>query len=230
MSSPTVCLFDIDGTLVSTGGAGRRAMERGFAQITGSSTACAGFSMAGMTDRRIVRTGLAALGLRTSERAIDRVLAAYLLALAEELETANNFKVLPGACDLLRSLARHPATAIGLGTGNVKRGARLKLRRGGVWNRFRFGGFGCDAEERAAVIAAGAARGAHRLQVPLDHCKVWVIGDTQLDVKAARDNGYCSVAVATGGISLAQLAQCEPTVLTASLQDPVVLKTLIGAT
>ncbi|MBM4342686.1 MAG: haloacid dehalogenase-like hydrolase [Deltaproteobacteria bacterium] len=226
---PTIVLFDVDGTLVQTGGAGRRAMEHGFAQVTGRPDACTGFSLAGMTDRAIARAGLRAVGTADTEAAIDAVLAAYLGALDRELAGADGYRVLDGVVELLAALAGRPDLAVGLGTGNLRDGARLKLARGNLWRCFGFGGFGCDAEDRVALVRAGAERGAQALGAPLDHCAVWVVGDTARDVNAAHGNGFFCLAVASGGADLAALRQCGPRAAVATLADSAVVSLLSGA-
>lgn len=220
----TVLLFDIDGTLVSTGGAGRRAMIGAFAEL-GAPGALDGVSFAGMTDRAIARAGLRALTAEVTESAIDRVLDAYLARLEAELgrsegreatddgprgaaEDGARYRVLPGVPALLASVRDLPGVAVGLGTGNVRRGAYAKLARGALDAAFAFGGFGCDAEDRVELLRAGARRGAERLGAPLEACRVIVIGDTPKDVAAARGIGARSVGVGTGGYAPADLAAC----------------------
>jgi phosphoglycolate phosphatase len=200
---PTVLLFDIDGTLVTTGGAGRRAMERAFAQLHGRPDVLASFSFAGMTDRAIVRRGLGALGVPSHDEAIDALLAAYLAQLAHEVEQVApaDYRLHPGVSEAVAAACARAGFAVGLGTGNVREGARVKLQRVGIFERFAFGGFGCDHEERAELLRCGARRGAERLGVALDACRVVVIGDTPRDVEAARDIGAHCIGVATGPYS-----------------------------
>src|SRR4051812_5366698 len=146
---PTVYLFDIDGTLILTGGAGRRAVAAAFTEVHGPEGAVAiDFSFAGMTDRAIVRTGLHALGVgeSDSDAAVGPILDAYLLHLEREVGSAGAYRVLPGVNDVLGWLLPMASTsriAIGLGTGNVKKGAYTKLARGSLHQSFAFGGFGC---------------------------------------------------------------------------------------
>ncbi|MGA9525685.1 MAG: haloacid dehalogenase-like hydrolase, partial [Myxococcaceae bacterium] len=148
---PTVLLFDIDGTLVTTGGAGRRALGRSFEVMFGRADACTHFRFDGMTDRAIVRSGLQAIGEADSEDAIDRVLSKYVAVLEEEVARVpdSRFYLHRGMLDALDSAAGRSEYAIGLGTGNIREGAKVKLSRVGVHERFAFGGFGCDAEDRA---------------------------------------------------------------------------------
>jgi len=201
----TVLLFDIDGTLVSTGGAGRRAMVGAFATLHGKDDVFEGTSFAGMTDRAIARHGLRGLVAEVTEAEIDRALETYLRLLEEELAKADGYRVLPGVMALLESLDGLPGVAIGLGTGNVRRGAYAKLARGGLDRAFAFGGFGCDAEDRTELLRTGARRGADALGVPLERCRVVVIGDTPKDVAAAQGIGARCIGVGTGSYSAADL-------------------------
>lgn len=203
----TILLFDIDGTLVSTGGAGRRAMVSAFVEITGRSDVFEGTSFAGMTDRAIARHGLRAAGLADAESDIDRALELYLERLEAEVAKSEGYRVLPGVAPLLDVLAREAGVAIGLGTGNVRRGARTKLARGAIHERFAFGGFGCDAEDRIELLRAGAVRGAAALGRPLPECRVVVIGDTPKDVHAALGLGAICVGVGTGGFPPEKLVE-----------------------
>jgi len=209
MSRPTVLLFDVDGTLISTDGAGRRALERAFAARHGSDAACR-FTLAGMTDRAIARAGLEGIGVDASEEAITALLEAYVGLLDAELRASRNFRVLGGIEAALTAAASRPGFAVGLGTGNLRAGAQKKLLHAGLWERFAFGGFADDSEERAALVRAGAERGARRLGAPLSRCRVVVIGDTPLDVAAARANGFESFAVASGPVPLDELTASRP--------------------
>jgi phosphoglycolate phosphatase-like HAD superfamily hydrolase len=204
----TVLLFDIDGTLVSTGGAGRRAMVGAFASLHGKDDVFEGTSFAGMTDRAIARQGLRGLLAEVTEAEIDRALDTYLTLLEVELAKADGYRVLPGVMALLESLHGMPDVAIGLGTGNVRRGAYAKLARGAIDGAFTFGGFGCDAEDRTELLRAGARRGAEMLGVPVDRCRVVVIGDTPKDVAAAKGIGARCIGVGTGSYTAADLTSC----------------------
>ncbi len=233
---PTILLFDLDGTLVSTGGAGRRAIERAFnvlfAERGGAREACGHFSFAGMTDRAIARGGLQALGIAPSEEAIAQVLATYVELLDAELAPAKapGFRVLAGVREVLDRAAARREVATGLGTGNVVAGARKKLTACGLWERFAFGGFADDSEDRPELILAGARRGAERLAQPLARCRVVVIGDTPRDVSAATANRFESLAVATGQHPLEELATTGATLAVRDLADARVAEALFGAT
>jgi phosphoglycolate phosphatase-like HAD superfamily hydrolase len=200
----TVVLFDIDGTLIDCGGAGRRAMESAFERRHGRADACASIAFGGMTDRAIVRRGLEAIGSVVDADTIDALIADYLELLASSLPNVQSFRVIESA----KALIEHTESlgfAVGLGTGNVRRGAMLKLGRASLADRFAFGGFGCDAEDRAELLMRGAERGAELLGLAREGCRVLVVGDTPRDVSAAHTIGAQCLAVTTGRHGFAEL-------------------------
>lgn len=227
---PRVLLFDIDGTLVDCGGAGRRAMERGFADRVGRSDVL-DFGFGGMTDRAIARQGLRAAGLEPAQGDIDALVERYLVHLEVELARAEGFRVLAGVTAMLDSLdasAARAEVAVGLGTGNVAAGAELKLARGGLSRRFGFGGYGCDAEDRAALLRQGAERGAARLGRALDAVEIVVVGDTPRDVHAGQAIGARVLAVSTGRFDAAALRAAGADEVLASLASPAAVALLCG--
>lgn len=228
MKRTTILLFDIDGTLIDTGGAGRRAMERAFAKQTGRADACR-FGFDGMTDRSIARKGLSAIGHEPTEQAIDDLLRAYLDALEPEVVSSPSFTTHPGVERALEGASRRERTVVGLGTGNVREGARIKLERPGLFERFSFGGFGCDHEERAELLRVGAARGAKLLEETLENCRVVVIGDTPKDVAAALAIGAECLAVATGRFGVEELFRAGATRVVRSLAEDEALGMLLEA-
>ncbi|XXF75510.1 HAD family hydrolase [Myxococcaceae bacterium GXIMD 01537] len=200
---PTVLLFDIDGTLVTTGGAGRRSMERAFQQLHGRGDACDSFSMSGMTDRAIVRKGLSGIGVDAAEPRIDAVIDSYLAHLTEEVRKVDDhkYRLHPGMREAVTAARALKDVAVGLGTGNVRRGAQVKLERVNIYDQFSFGGFGCDNEDRVELIRHGAMSGAALLGIPVGECRVVVIGDTPKDVHAAKGIGAVCIGVGTGNFS-----------------------------
>ena len=226
---PLVVLFDIDGTLVSCDGAGRRAMKAAFADITGDAEALEAIRFAGMTDRSIVRAGLWARRAAgrgdghdhsaEDDATIDAVLMRYLsmlpMVLAEQVP-----RVLAGAPALVDLLRGRADAVVGLGTGNLAAGAREKLGAVGLWERFSFGGFGSDREERPALLEVGARRGAARLGVDRGGAEVVVIGDTPADIGAARAIGARCLAVSTPTFSVDALREAGADRSVASLSDP----------
>ncbi len=196
--TPTVLLFDIDGTLLSSSGAGRRAMEAALHDHTGREDLCR-FGFDGMTDRAIVRMALAAAGHAAPALALlDAVLDTYVARLRHELAEPGDYHLYPGIAPALEAARGRAGVALGLGTGNIRRGAALKLGRVGIDHYFAFGGFGCDHEERPAILRTGAERGAALLGRDVASCRVVVVGDTPRDVAAARAIGAECVGVGTG--------------------------------
>ncbi|HVY28887.1 MAG TPA: HAD family hydrolase [Polyangiaceae bacterium] len=206
MSRPTVLLFDVDGTLVSLGGVGRRAFERTFARLHGRADILAQVRFDGATDRATTRTLLELIGAPATDPDIDAILAAYLGELQVEIarSSASAFVVHPGVERAVHA-SRQRGAAVGLGTGNIREGARLKLECVNLFHHFDFGGFGDDHELRVELIRRGAERGAARLGRPLPECRVLVIGDTPKDVDAARGIGAESLGVGTGSFTAQQL-------------------------
>lgn len=230
MQAPaTILLFDLDGTLVLTGGVGRRAMANAFAELHGKRDVFEDLSFAGMTDRAIARHGLRRVLDEIPASEIDRFLDAYLRILESELPKADGYQVLPGVVTLINSLASERDHALGLGTGNIRRGAYAKLARAEIGEAFTFGGFGCDAEDRTELLRTGAERGAAKLGRPLSECRIVVIGDTPKDVAAAKGIGATCVAVATGGFTCEQLLACGAEHVFATLAEEGVRDVLVGA-
>jgi phosphoglycolate phosphatase-like HAD superfamily hydrolase len=226
---PTVFLFDIDGTLLTCGGAGRRSMEGAFRDALGTrGVSAVAFSFGGMTDRAIIRAGLLNVGVEALSPAIDRLLEAYLTRLEDEVVRSGGYRVHPGVAPLLAWLSTIERAAVGLGTGNVRRGAYAKLARGALADAFPFGGFGCDAEERSSLLGVGAARGADALGAPLAECRVVVIGDTPKDVAAARAIGADCVGVGTGGFEPPTLRALGALAAFPTLEDDGVRDALLG--
>jgi phosphoglycolate phosphatase-like HAD superfamily hydrolase len=229
VARPTVLLFDIDGTLITSGGAGRRAMERTFERRYGSREACH-FRFDGMTDFQIMRQAMTVLGVEPTRRVMDEGIATYLELLAEEVARVDDaaYRLHAGITAALVA-ARKRGHGIGLGTGNVHPGARLKLERVGVFEEFAFGGFGSDAEDRTELLRHGAERGARHVGAPLAACRVVVIGDTPKDVAAAQGIGAECIGVGTGSFKVAELAAAGATHAFDSLSAPGALDALLGA-
>jgi len=226
---PTVLLFDIDGTLVTTGGVGRRAVDRAFERAHGRADACSGIRFDGMTDRSITRLGLTAIGVAATDQAIAHLLDIYLGELQAELRLASPevYRVHVGVPEALAGASAR-GMALGLGTGNLQEGARLKLEHVGLYHHFGFGGFGSDHEQRVDLIRVGAARGAQQLGLPVSDCRVVVIGDTPKDVDAARGIGAESIGVGTASFSAQQLLEHGATYAFDDLLAPGALAALLG--
>jgi phosphoglycolate phosphatase-like HAD superfamily hydrolase len=201
-------LFDIDGTLIDSTGTGRVALEDAFEGLYGRRDAISSFRLDGMTDPAIVRQGLQVIGAEVSDATIAKVLDAYLARLEHHVTTIplERYRVHPGVRATI-DRAHTAGHAVGLGTGNIVPGAKIKLSRVELFERFDFGGYGSDAEDRPTLIRRGAERGAQRLGVPLSRCRVVVIGDTPKDIAAAHAIGAQCLAVATGRYGVAALAE-----------------------
>ncbi len=191
-------LFDVDNTLTTSGGAGKRALEAALRDVVGHDGPMPKVAYAGRTDPHILADLLAGLG-KGRELALEaRVMGRYLERLERELVQGAGH-VLPGVVALLAELSRRPHVAVGLLTGNVARGAEIKLRAHGLWEAFAFGAFGDDADTRPGLLPIAMARQramtAHNISAMTD---VFVIGDTVHDVAVARAHGAVAVAVGTG--------------------------------
>jgi len=188
-------LFDIDGTLLRADGAGARAFDRALATCFGLDDASRGVRFGGKTDHAILDEILV---LRRGREATDaereRFIATYLPLLEAELEASAGFRVLPGGVAALDHLTARGDVMIGVATGNIADGARAKLRRAGLHERFALGGYGCDAVRRAELVARAIERG----RAAGARGEVIVVGDTIHDIAAARACGATAAAVATG--------------------------------
>ena len=212
-----VCLFDIDGTLLSSGGAGQAAMEAALESTFGITAPTEGIPFAGRTDRGIVTDLMQFHGVENSAANWDRFVAAYLERLPHELASRDGL-ILPGVEDLLAELHRRESLTMGLLTGNFRRGAELKLDHYQLSDYFSGGGFGDDHFDRDDVAKASLADVRERGSLP-DETEVWVIGDTPADVKCGRAINATVVAVATGLHSIDDLEACEPDFLCEDFAD-----------
>ncbi len=224
-------LFDIDGTLVLTGGAGSRAMTRAFAQTHGLEDALRKVDLAGRTDRIIMRDALTHAGLPHEDVDVDAFRSAYCAALREEITQAGTGRrgLLPGVRPLLDALAGREDARLALLTGNFRASAEIKLAQFDVWRYFTWGAFADDAIERDDLIAVAHARHETEHGHVIAPDSVVVIGDTPHDIRCARAGGAKAVAVATGNYDLASLERHRPDALFADLTDtPAVLAALLS--
>ena len=209
-------LFDIDGTLVTARGAGREAFNHALREVFGTVGPLeAVYDFRGKTDPRILHDLMSAAGFTAADidaRAV-RFFGTYVTALTEIIGDGARVQVLPGIPALVRALAERDDAMVGLLTGNVEDGARVKLSPTGLWPYFRFGAFGSDHSDRRALpgIACLRAKALASREFPFD--RVTIIGDTPLDVDCARACGARAVAVATGFYNYEDLEMCEPDLL-----------------
>lgn len=213
-----ICLFDIDGTLISSGGAGKAALEAALASEFGVEGLDDTYSLSGRTDRSIVTDLVAMYKLDPVSSTAQRLSDAYLRHLPEYLRTKTS-RILPGITTLLDHLRQRDDVALGLLTGNIRKGAHIKLTHFGLWDYFPFGGFGDDHLDRDDVAREALCKAHECLNGKSIHGQVWVIGDTPLDIRCARAIGAQVVAVATGWHTTTELAVYAPDILLEDLAD-----------
>jgi phosphoglycolate phosphatase-like HAD superfamily hydrolase len=190
-------LFDLDGTIMTYAGSGGRAFERACFELLGIPRALERITLHGNTDPSILDEACRiALGRGPTPEEQEAVLARYVERLGEELAQVT-VEVLPGVRELLARLGARGAL-VGLATGNVVDGARLKLSAAGLWDRFAFGGFGSDAAERAELVRVAIGRAERLAARAIERSAIAVIGDTPRDIAAARAVGARAIGVATG--------------------------------
>jgi phosphoglycolate phosphatase len=192
---PTLLLFDVDGTLVRRSGAARLAFARALQDGFGVTPDLRALDTAGRTDAVIMRDVLRSHGLPDADGALATLREGFLRHLARTVREQPG-EVCPGVRPLLDTLAARADMCLALGTGNLERGARLKLAVHDLDRYFPTGGFGDDAPERAAIVAAGIARARAHYRVSFD--RIVVVGDTPHDIAAARANAAACLCVATG--------------------------------
>lgn len=219
-------LFDIDGTLVLTGGAGMRAMNDAFEDVFGVTDAIAGVVLAGRTDRAIFEdmrarhapSPVAADGL--TDGLAERFRRRYLARLSTEIvRPLAGKRVLPGVRPLLETLARRDDIELALLTGNYEEGAEIKLSHFDLWDFFGWGAFGGDVVDRNLLLTRALLQARERGIRPRSPGDVVVIGDTPYDVACAHSGGARAVAVATGPCSVDDLRATGAEVVLADLGD-----------
>ena len=203
-----VYLFDIDGTLLNSGGAGQAAMEVGLARAFGITAPTEGISVAGRTDFAIISDLLEFHGVEPSVENRHKIIDEYLAHLPVELSQREGL-ILPGVVELLEQLSGTGEAHLALLTGNLRRGAELKLTHFELIQHFEGGGFGDDHSHRDDVARAALAD-VQETRPSATSETVWVIGDTPADVQCGRAIGASVLAVATGLYSAEQLAETEP--------------------
>ncbi|HEY2786548.1 MAG TPA: HAD family hydrolase [Fimbriiglobus sp.] len=214
-----ILLFDIDGTLVRTGGAGKIAMEAGLRAAFGVADVLDTVPYSGRTDPDIGRELLAVHGIDPNSANLQILTQAYLDRLPDSL-VANPGHVLPGVAELLEALRGRSDVHLGLLTGNVRAGAEKKLGHYGLWDVFGpVGGFGDDRHDRDDVARIALESATSHFGRPVNPQDVWVIGDTPLDVRCARAIGANVVAVATGWHSIKELRENRPDETAEDLSD-----------
>ncbi len=207
-------MFDIDGTLVKAGGAGRKALDRACRKLYGKSRVCELFSLAGRTDSYNFKMAhWRSTGRRPKANEVRKLQDKYLELLPRYVQASvrlGTYEIPVGLRRLLRRLHRERGVLLGLGTGNIEPAARLKLSPTGLNGYFRVGGFGSDAEHRHTLLKKARRRAEGLLGRAIAAKDVFVVGDTPFDVRAGRRAGFKTVAVATGYAALGDLERSGP--------------------
>lgn len=216
-------LFDVDGTLIRAGGAGRKALNRAAFLLYGKKNACSELSLAGRTDLyNFGQAHRAATGRKPTRAAVERLHREYLKHLPHYIQASlrsGAYHVPTGLRALLKRLSRDRRVLLGLGTGNMERGARLKLEPSGFNVYFLFGGYGSDSFHRPFLLRKAVDRAKTLAREPFGPDDVYVIGDTPLDVAAGKKAGFRTVAVGTGYARWEDLVAAEPDHLARDFRD-----------
>lgn len=202
-------LFDIDGTLLVTGGAGAVAWQRAFRELHGVDADIDEHTHAGMTDPEIVEIVFReVIGRDGTEAERAQAVAAYLSHLTDAVAESDGYRVMPGIEEILPRLTEQ-GVLLGIVTGNIESAAHIKLARGDLNRYFAFGGYGSDARDRTELTKKALERGAEVAGKPLDPATTIAVGDTPRDVKACHGAGIRVVGVATGAYSVEQLGEAD---------------------
>ncbi len=218
-----LALFDIDGTLLLTDGAGRAALREALDRVFGTPGELDGYHFHGKTDPQIVQELMGAAGREPEEieAGMEALWPAYLESLERELEVRRRrrtIRVLPGVVDLLAALGARPDVRLGLLTGNIEAGARMKLSAAEITTRFPVGGFGSDASVRTEIARIAVER-ASSSGLLSDGDEVVVIGDTPQDIACARSVGGRALAVGTGRHTVDELRSAGADLAVQDLSD-----------
>jgi phosphoglycolate phosphatase-like HAD superfamily hydrolase len=225
----TLVLFDVDGTLLITGGASSRSIRRAAGKLLGDRFQWRPVTV-GLLDPQIFLELASLCGIEDADRHLDAYKDLYLAELEAELPSAETYvKVLPGMRELVDELSKRPDVIVGLLTGNYRRAVELKLKAAGLdKDVFRVGAFAEDGRERSDLVAVAIERAGHRGTGQIDDGRqVILVGDTPRDISCARQAGCRVLAVASGQYSVEQLAQHGPDRVVRDLSDPAPLYEMI---
>jgi phosphoglycolate phosphatase-like HAD superfamily hydrolase len=227
---PKLVFFDIDGTLVLTGGAGLRAMNRACHDLIGHEEVLAGIPVAGRTDWIILQDALARVGRSLDPGLFAQLRETYVSHLRDEiLEAGKGFNgALPGVPALLEALAPREDVFLGLVTGNFQASAQIKLERYDLWRYFRCGAYGDDSSDRNALVPVAIERAGDCGLAAVAPADVLVIGDTPHDVACARAARATPVGVATGGFTADELRACGAEIVFDTFGDTGDVLTRLG--
>lgn len=218
--APLAIAFDVDETLVSTGGAGARSWGRGFDKLWGVAADISNFTKGGMTDPEVGRiTFRGVMGREPSPEELAELMREYLEFLPEEVASSPGYHVLPGVNDILPRLIA-TGILVGITSGAVEPATHIKLARAGLNQYFSFGGFGSDSTDRGELTRIAIRRASVVHGSPLDPTRVTVVGDTPMDIAAAHAAGALGIGVASGKYTVDQLKQAGADHVLVDLTDP----------
>lgn len=218
---PIAILFDVDGCLISSGGAGTKAWRFAFDRLHGIPADIGEFTEGGMTDPTVGRlTFVRVIGREPTDREMARLLAAYLDRLGLEVERSPGYRVMPGVASLLPRLIED-GVLLGIVSGALEAAAHIKLARGGLNRFFSFGGYGSDSSERSELTRLAVERAGRIHGHPLDAARLLVVGDTPRDIDAAHAVGAIVVGVATGKYTVKALRDAGADHVLSTLEEPL---------
>ena len=218
-------LFDVDGTLIHSGQAGKMALEEVFHEIYEIDNAMEGIIPDGKTDIEIIKEILVKkTDIKDPDDGIIDIIVGEYLSRLEKTINNPNYRVIDGAKEFIQKIHYSKRNIQGLATGNIEMGAKIKLRPSGLLKYFKFGGYGSDSHDRVQILKIAVDRAKRFAEEDIE--RVYVIGDTPRDIKAAKEAGFISVAVATGNYSQQELLSYKPDYLFSSLKDPDAIKLL----
>ena len=221
-------LFDIDGTLLLTGGTGRIAFERAFYEIYGIDNSWGHVIPDGKTDQMIFGEIFERhFGQPPRPNELKNLFIHYARHFEKEIDITPGFKIMPGIPDLIRRLSNLSHIALGIATGNIAEVSHYKLRRADLHHYFHFMATASDSHDRPTLVKHAIERGL-TLTGPLDTNSIFVIGDAEADVHAAKKNGVRSIAVATGSTSRQTLQDLQPDYLLDDLSNHELLFEILG--
>lgn len=216
----TLLLFDIDGTLLLTGGAGKIAFEEAFEEIFEIPNSWRNLDPHGKTDPAIFdEVAKRELGRLLSPGEYDLLMERYEEIFEERIQESPRFELMPGIVEILEHLSRDRGIFLALATGNFERAGRMKLQRGGIEHYFQTGGFGNDAPERDKILLSAVAFSEELARKSFEKNRIFVIGDTEYDITAAKKAKLKSIAVLTNGRTRQSFEKDPPDFILDDLTD-----------
>ena len=216
----TLLLFDIDGTLLLTGGAGKIAFEEAFEELFEIPDSWGDLDPHGKTDPAIFdEVAQRKLGRLLTEGESDLLMELYEELFEAHIQRSPRFELMPGVAEILEHLSKDPNIFLALATGNFEGAGHMKLKRGKIDHYFQTGGFGNDAKERDKILLAAVAYSEELARQRFEKNRIIVIGDTEYDIAAAKKAGLRSIAVLTNGRTHEHFKQDPPDHILKDLTD-----------